>query len=68
VVAPSSNGHHIVPRRKIGRSCFCRFAAPNAENVRDANEVVGAPFARIVAAAIEFPPQSGVTTTKEETP
>ena len=66
MVAPSSNGHHIVPRRKIGRSFFCRFEAPNAENVQDANEVAGAPFARIVAAT-EFPPQSGVTTTREET-
>lgn len=31
-------------------SCFCRFEAANAENVRDANEVAGVPFARIVAA------------------
>jgi uncharacterized protein DUF4242 len=31
-------------------SCFCRFEAASAENVRDANEVAGVPFARIVAA------------------
>ena len=31
-------------------SCFCRFEAETAEAVRDANEVAGAPFARIVAA------------------
>jgi hypothetical protein len=29
-------------------SCFCRFEAESAENVRDANEIAGAPFARIV--------------------
>ena len=32
-------------------SCFCRFEAETAEDVRDANEVAGVPFARIVAAA-----------------
>jgi hypothetical protein len=32
-------------------SCFCRFEAASAESVRDANEVAGVPFARIVAAA-----------------
>ena len=31
-------------------SCLCRFEAANAEQVRDANEVAGVPFARIVAA------------------
>ncbi|MGN6430907.1 MAG: nickel-binding protein [Gaiellaceae bacterium] len=31
-------------------SCFCRFEAASAENVRDANEIAGVPFARIVAA------------------
>jgi uncharacterized protein DUF4242 len=31
-------------------SCFCRFEAASAEKVRDANEVAGVPFARIVAA------------------
>ena len=31
-------------------SCFCRFKAASAENVRDANEIAGVPFARIVAA------------------
>jgi hypothetical protein len=31
-------------------SCFCRFDAPTADTVRDANEVAGVPFARIVAA------------------
>lgn len=30
-------------------SCFCRFSAPDAENVRRVNEVAGVPFARIVA-------------------
>ena len=29
-------------------SCFCRFEAASVENVRDANEVAGVPFARIV--------------------
>jgi len=29
-------------------SCFCRFEAASAENVRDANEIAGVPFARIV--------------------
>jgi hypothetical protein len=31
-------------------SCFCRFEAKTAEDVRDANEIAGVPFARIVAA------------------
>lgn len=31
-------------------SCFCRFEAKNADDVRDANEIAGVPFARIVAA------------------
>jgi hypothetical protein len=31
-------------------SCFCRFEAPCAEDVRDANELAGVPLARIVAA------------------
>jgi hypothetical protein len=31
-------------------SCFCRFEAETADDVRDANEVAGVPFARIVAA------------------
>jgi Nickel responsive protein SCO4226-like len=31
-------------------SCFCRFEAPDAENVRELNEIAGVPFARIVAA------------------
>jgi hypothetical protein len=30
-------------------SCFCRFSAPSAENVRRINELAGVPFARIVA-------------------
>jgi hypothetical protein len=29
-------------------SCFCRFSAPGAENVRRVNELAGVPFARIV--------------------
>ena len=31
-------------------SCFCRFEAETADDVRDANAVAGVPFARIVAA------------------
>jgi hypothetical protein len=31
-------------------ACFCRFEAENADDVRDANEIAGVPFARIVAA------------------
>ena len=31
-------------------SCFCRFEAASADDVRDANEIAGVPFARIVAA------------------
>jgi hypothetical protein len=31
-------------------SCFCRFEAETADDVRDANTVAGVPFARIVAA------------------
>ncbi|HEV8526181.1 MAG TPA: nickel-binding protein [Actinomycetes bacterium] len=31
-------------------SCFCRFEAESADDVRDANEIAGVPFARIVAA------------------
>jgi hypothetical protein len=31
-------------------SCFCRFEAQTADDVRDANEIAGVPFARIVAA------------------
>lgn len=30
-------------------SCFCRFEAKSADDVRDANEIAGVPFARIVA-------------------
>ncbi len=30
-------------------SCFCRFSAPGAENVRRVNELSGVPFARVVA-------------------
>jgi hypothetical protein len=29
-------------------SCFCRFSAPGAENVRRVNELAEVPFARIV--------------------
>jgi Protein of unknown function (DUF4242) len=32
-------------------SCFSRFEAESAEDVRDVNEIAGVPFARIVAAA-----------------
>lgn len=31
-------------------SCLCRFEAETEEDVRDANETAGVPFARIVAA------------------
>jgi len=31
-------------------SCFCRFEAETVDDVRDANEVAGVPFARIVLA------------------
>ena len=31
-------------------SCFCRFEAETADDVRDANEIAGVPFARIVVA------------------
>jgi hypothetical protein len=31
-------------------SCFCRFEAQSADDVRDANEIAGVPFARIVEA------------------
>ena len=31
-------------------SCLCRFEAETAEDVRDANELAGVPFARVVAA------------------
>jgi hypothetical protein len=31
-------------------ACFCRFEAESADDVRDANEIAGVPFARIVAA------------------
>jgi Protein of unknown function (DUF4242) len=30
-------------------SCFCRFEAETEDDVRDANEVAGVPFARILA-------------------
>jgi hypothetical protein len=32
-------------------SCFSRFEAESAADVRDVNEIAGVPFARIVAAA-----------------
>jgi hypothetical protein len=31
-------------------ACFCRFEAETADDVRDANEIAGVPFARIVVA------------------
>ena len=38
-------------------SCFCRFEAETADDVRDANEIARVPFARIVAAQeIGIPP------------
>ena len=30
-------------------ACFCRFEARTADDVADANEIAGVPFARIVA-------------------
>jgi hypothetical protein len=30
-------------------SCFCRFEAETADDVRDANEIAQVPFARVVA-------------------
>ena len=30
-------------------ACFCRFEAETADDVRDANEIAGIPFAQIVA-------------------
>jgi hypothetical protein len=33
----------------VDDTCFCRFEAESADDVRDANEVAGVPFARIVA-------------------
>jgi hypothetical protein len=30
-------------------SCFCRFSAPAADNVRRMNELADVPFARVVA-------------------
>jgi len=32
-------------------SCFSRFEAESAADVRDANEIAGVPFARVVATA-----------------
>ena len=31
-------------------ACYCRFEAETADDVRDANEIAGVPYARIVAA------------------
>jgi uncharacterized protein DUF4242 len=31
-------------------ACFCRFEAETADDVRDANEIAGVPFARILPA------------------
>jgi len=33
----------------VDEACFCRFEAETADDVRDANEIAGVPFARIVA-------------------
>ena len=38
-------------------SCFCRFTAPDAENVPRLNELAGVPFARVVA-AVELSPNA----------
>jgi muconolactone delta-isomerase len=37
--------------------CMCLFEAPNAENVREANELAQIPFTRIVE-ALDLSPQS----------
>ena len=42
-------------------SCFCRFEAETADDVRDANEIAGVPFARIVAAEEIVIGQPGLT-------
>jgi hypothetical protein len=42
-------------------ACFCRFEAENADDVRDANEIAGVPFARILAAEEFGIDQSGPT-------
>ena len=42
-------------------SCFCRFEAETADDVRDANEIAGVPFARIVAAEEIGVGQPGLT-------
>jgi hypothetical protein len=34
----------------VDDACFCRFEAESADDVRDANEIAGVPFARIVTA------------------
>ena len=34
----------------VDDSCFCRFEAQTEDDVRDANEIAGVPFARIAAA------------------
>lgn len=38
-------------------SCFCRFEAPDAEDVRDVNELARVPFSRI-SVATEIPVSS----------
>ena len=40
-------------------ACFCRFEAETADDVRDANEIAGVPFARIVTAEEIGIPQRG---------
>jgi hypothetical protein len=40
-------GSTYVPADEV---CFSRFEAATADDVRDANEIAGVPFARIVAA------------------
>lgn len=42
-------------------ACFCRFEAETEEDVRDANEIAGVPFARIVAAEEIGIGQTGTT-------
>jgi hypothetical protein len=48
-------------------ACFCRFEARSADDVRDANEIAGVPFARIVAAEEIGTGQSGTPVEGEGT-
>jgi hypothetical protein len=47
-------------------ACLCRFEALSADDVRDANEIAGVPFARIVATEELTVGQSGPPTKGDE--